>query len=1698
MKNNHRIAWGLSLVSTCVLLFWVLSYRGPHLQQNRGVDLRQAMRIKSHPTLSIASAAGQLAAPRAVTPPTLASQKHHPPTQKLRGPLTDDTLAMLRRTTVLPKFPEREDLPHERKILLANRRVVVPEKATFPAAPTGLQTPTARNTTPYLVTFSSPLDDALRAAVAAKGVCVRGFIPNNALLVELTPALLAELPRWPSVTHATEFLPSDKIQPFLAAVSKDYSEESQMRVTLETFSSEDVETVAACIRASGGEVERVVTSRKTGAIQAVLTLGSLSKLSSMAEVHWIEERVPFKLFNDQAANASHLQAAKAGDPWLLTGKGEHIGHADTGLDTGNIDTLHSDLRERVEALFPWGRPGDASDTDGHGTHTAGSLLGTGAASGGQFKGIAWKAGLIHQSVMDSSGNLGGLPFDLGELFMQSYALGGRVHSDSWGSDSYGDYDYDCAAVDAFTWNYPDHLCVFAAGNAGVDHVTPYGVIDLGSCGSPANAKNSVSVGASENDRPSGSGGGSSYSWNSAWPADYPYEPIASDLLSYSATLSPYLQGMAAFSSRGPTLDGRIKPDVVAPGTDIISTRSSLGGVGWDAYLPNTAYCFNGGTSMATPLIAGSAALLRQYAVERGGFAHPTAALIKAMLVGGARSLTPGQYGTGSVREIPAASPNNVEGWGQVSIADTVHPIQRMVKLVDRLSPLTGQTNILTVTIAASNAPLDVALSWIDYPAELSASKTLVNDLDLLVVDPSGTTYYPNGLSQADTVNTVEALRIPSAIAGAWQIKVIGKQVVYSGGPAAVYVRGAFESTPIVVHEPLTNKTFLDSIPTPVTLQIQSLSPLTNHEARVFWSTGTEAGPTGSWSMADATWRSNALYQADLPAQQQPKTLWYYIQLQTSATNILVPAAAPATAYSFKVDEPVSFSVNGLPMNFGSVSPAYGIHTLVSGVPFEADASQPYEWLDGIRWTVTGWKGTGDVPSTGATNRVSLTLYQDSTLSWQWELSYALTNQDCLLDTATLLTPQVTWHRPESRADLAPAFDLGWLNDEPYGFCGWTLDGARQPDATSSAANPLTGILMDRPHCAQAGYLPFWQDSNGNDLMDWYELRYFGSTDAGAQAGDDLDGDTWTNLGEALDNTDPRDIASVPTPPSITVRPLEQIQTIRAPWTVTADVRDNFTVTEVYLVSREKNSDTEQWTPMTEGSNSVFSAELAPPHNGALRVYYWVVARDLLGYYMAGAFDSVSPTYQVLADYDTPWGAYDAPADPFYLLYDAATNLTVSVSNLAGPDLLWEASVSAPTTPFSASDPLWQHGGDDDSWHVTQDRTWNGDTVWYCGDPATHLYANGCYAWLDTPAWTVGTEGGVLFRHWIKMEYDSGLSSNACWDGCVLLISTDLGETFSPIEPLGGYPNTIEPNPESPFEAGRPCFAGVGTGWQTVMVDLRAYAGQTVILRFVLGADGYTTDEGWYIAGVTPFSFDASPLSWPTLSSANGQTPDLWTTPLTLHLDPAPLAYNNESVSLLRIKSNDPFLDTFLWPLTVRRGCVLSAQSQGHGQVNVPLSMGYRLGESSVFATPELYYHVSDWLGDVAGATQTVNRLFVPMDRSRQVTAVFGPNLTPHQVPEFWMAQYGWTNQFDLAEQLDPDNDRFATWAEFIAGTDPTNTASRFLATIALSNGIARIHWTPDLGAARRYTVEGKASITNQTWGATNAQSRLFRVHVEMP
>ncbi len=1577
---------GLILLSVVIGFWRARNTRHPNAVEQRGdVGLAQSLHARAAaqpkpslaglPKLTSATGATSAAAVTNTAAPAL---------------LSEGTLEPLRRAFTPPRFTEDPSLPRERQALLSNRLIISPETRSFPKAPSGAQSPTSRKTTPFIVQFNTPVSDASRKLLNDAGALVRGFFPNNALLVELTPSALAGLDTLAPVQAATEFLPTDKLQPFLASLLAAFPAETRVRLTLQTFAPEDAESVAAAARAAGGDVEGVTAGTRWGIIQAALPLGAVRPLATRGEVQWIEERPQLQKRNDRAALPSHLSTTNAWQTWELTGKGQVVGHADTGLDTGVASTIHPDFQGRLRAVIARGRPGDASDRDGHGTHTAGSILGSGAASAGQYRGMAYEAQLVHQSVVDGNGYFTGIGSDIYDLFAESFAYGACIHSDSWGSDTYGAYDSDCRSVDLFAWDHPDHLAVFASGNSGRDANTN-GVVDTGAVGSPASAKNVLAVGGTESDRTPGSGGYSGYTWGAAWPTRYKANPVKDDYLSYSATTYPYRQGMAAFSSRGPTQDNRIKPDVVAPGTDVISTKSSVGYAVWRDLASNPKYCFGGGTSMSTPLVAGTAALLRQYAVERGGVTNPSAALLKAMLVGGSRSLAPGQYGTNVTQEIPSLSPNNVEGWGQPDIEATVHPYRRMVRLLDRISPAAGATNTFAVSVTVSHTPLDIALVWIDYPATAGAGVTRVNDLDLLVTAPNGAVLYPNGRTSRDSDNTVETLHVGAAQPGVYTVRVIGSAVPFSGGTAALYVRGAIDEPPMIVHTPLPAQSSLTGS-YPVTFQLQALTPVAAGQARLSWTTGSATAPTGVWQSVNADWITKTTFRAVIPAHPADTYLHYSLHVVTGDDQVSLPKTAPAETFSFYVGQPVELVVEGSPARYGTVTPPYGTNTLLTGVPFDAAAFSPILLSNGVRRVCSGWTGTGDVPALNTTNTATLVIYQPSSLTWLWRGEIALTNRYRLADTGDLFGESVTWHPEGSPASSETALDFGFFGSDPYAFCGWSVDGARWPDASSTSPNPATGIPMTRPHLAQGDYLPFWQDTDGNGLSDWWELRYFGGASTGVFADDDPDGDFWTNYGEFLDNTDPRDPASQPTPPQITVFPLAPLQTARPPWTVRADITDNLSVELAILYWRESGDSAWQTIDLTRVEDNTFEASFNPPSHGAKQVDYFVLAGDLIGY-LAPEFCSVSPTYSVLGDYPTPWLVVTPDRFDTFELSDDATNVSLTVANLAGPDLVWTARVASAAAPFAATNAAWSHSGSNDSWCITTNRTWNGDAVWYCGSPATRRYPNGCHSLLDTPPFTVGTGGGLVFRQWIKTEPDA---EPFFWDGAVVRVSTNNGETFTLIEPAGGYPYRIVDNPDSPFPANQPCLAGNGDGWETLALDLSAYAGQRVIVRFEFGSDLYVIDEGWYLSHVTPFSLDAPAPAWLIPQNPWGGTlPGMSSAPVAMTLDPTALDFDQEALACLRIDSNDPSAVPLV-PVTMRRGHRILLSVSGPGSAVADTTFLFRRTQTKVTlqAKPGAYLSGIDINGSYQSGydytTVSKTLVFSDVGADQFITAWFEP------------------------------------------------------------------------------------------------------------
>jgi len=170
-----------------------------------------------------------------------------------------------------------------------------------------------------------------------------------------------------------------------------------------------------------------------------------------------------------------------------------------------------------------------------------------------------------------------------------------------------------------------------------------------------------------------------------------------------------------------------------------------------------------------------------------------------MLINGAWDMSPGQYGTGATREIPAGwdtghdLPNNVEGYGRVDLEHTLFPgsgwgddpARKLV--VHDVSPglTTGSADAYTFTVTSAANPLTVTLAWTDPFAATGAGVKLVNNLDLDVRSPGGATrYQPNRrdttFTSIDTVNNVEQVIVTSPASGAWSIRVLGTGVPGNG------------------------------------------------------------------------------------------------------------------------------------------------------------------------------------------------------------------------------------------------------------------------------------------------------------------------------------------------------------------------------------------------------------------------------------------------------------------------------------------------------------------------------------------------------------------------------------------------------------------------------------------------------------------------------------------------------------------------------------------------------------------------------------------------------------------------------------------------------------------------------------------------------------------------------------------------------
>lgn len=454
---------------------------------------------------------------------------------------------------------------------------------------------------------------------------------------------------------------------------------------LEGLSSELLQKISDV---AGVGPENIVVEE--GAVQMKVPVDKLDSIAALDEVRVLHTSNEPALFNNVARRIMRFDEATSGSDKTFKGKGQIICVADTGLDKGSDTDIHEAFTGRVRQLHAWGRAAQkaADDLDGHGTHVCGSVLGKGHhSSEGLVEGTAPAAELIVQSVfsdfhpLSGGSRLGGIPkANLTPLFEQAYQAGARIHTNSWGSPLPATkiqrpYDGRAESIDQFVWEHQDMTILFAAGNDGQDIDSGGkldGTVNERSLGAEAASKNCITVGATENLRPKLESGDQNrpYTYGGFWARRFAENPLRDDHMANNP------EGLAAFSSRGPTAENRLKPDIVAPGTAILSARSqkkkNLASVNQAGPSGDDKYMYLSGTSMATPLVAGCCAIIREalfangYQDEDNGVKNPTGSLVKALLINGAFPIN-GQY----MPEDISNEPNPHSGFGRVDLAESL-------------------------------------------------------------------------------------------------------------------------------------------------------------------------------------------------------------------------------------------------------------------------------------------------------------------------------------------------------------------------------------------------------------------------------------------------------------------------------------------------------------------------------------------------------------------------------------------------------------------------------------------------------------------------------------------------------------------------------------------------------------------------------------------------------------------------------------------------------------------------------------------------------------------------------------------------------------------------------------------------------------------------------------------------------------------
>ncbi len=603
----------------------------------------------------------------------------------------------------------------------------------------------------YIVQFPGPVRQEWKSAVEAAGAELLWYLPNYAFIARIRNDRAAQLAARPEVRWLGLFQPAYKLLPGLL------SHTGPQDLIVVFHKAENAYALLDELRSLGASNMVPEFNQWNNSVRLTIDAGRIADIARLPGVFWVETYYPVTPDNADAQWVDMHGYSASDTTRTIWRKGVDGSSVIVALTDQRLWHAHDLFRDPVnnnpspthrKVIYYFGTQGSES----HGTHTSGTLCGDDDPVGGTswHDGLAKKSRLYFQYYLSFPSG-----WDMNVWFAgpESGVAGLRAFNHSMSlsrKDTYNIYVFSDMTADQFVWNHRNFL-----------HCNSMGNLTTNQMGHPVIAKNIISTGGTNN----GTGCRTFYT----------------------------------SSSRGPTADGRRKPQLISPAVNVYSASNTSA----------SGYVAMSGTSMATPNMTGSMALIRDY--FRKGF-YPTgdtttgtpmeitAALNKAVGIVGADNDITGY-----------TVPDNNIGWGRVDLDSSLYfagDQSKLWVLDDTVGLQTGDSAVFTVNVVGDSRPFRVALCWSDYPGVMQAARIIVNDLNLLVVSPTGIEYKGNvwsgGQSQTggnyDSLNVEECFRLNSPELGTWTIKVYARNIPQGPQPFALAAIGMFQTAPPPAHD----------------------------------------------------------------------------------------------------------------------------------------------------------------------------------------------------------------------------------------------------------------------------------------------------------------------------------------------------------------------------------------------------------------------------------------------------------------------------------------------------------------------------------------------------------------------------------------------------------------------------------------------------------------------------------------------------------------------------------------------------------------------------------------------------------------------------------------------------------------------------------------------------------------------------------